>query len=184
MSTTVLPGDVLVVRMPHSFWGKLIRLGAALGDHPNIRNHVIVASHFDAAGTLWGVEARPGGVGFCNLAPWLADRWTINNADQPKTQAQRDSVVLVVDAMVPRKVQYDWPAIVQDAFDEVGVDDLYRLKDYDTKLTPDHVVCSSLTSWAYLHVGLNAPLADRAPAIRGVEPHHWDQWIETRGWEK
>jgi cell wall-associated NlpC family hydrolase len=173
---TVAPGDLLLTR-DSRWWARLIRAGAGLRDQPDSWNHVIVASHTDEAGTFWGVEGRPGGVGWVDLAPWLVDRWTLTNADQPKTEAQRAQVVAVAQGMLG--TPYDWAGIVQDAMIAVDAPQLWRLRDFDGR-TPAHVVCSSLAAWTYNKAGLPRPPVPRA---RDVTPADWAAFILTRGWE-
>jgi hypothetical protein len=80
------PGDVLVVR-DRSLIGRLLRRGAGFSDSVNGWNHVVVASHRDASGTFWGVEAKPSRVGEVVIDYRVADRWSLANWDQPKTVA-------------------------------------------------------------------------------------------------
>ena len=51
------PGTVLVTRSG-GFAAFMIRLGAALRGRPNLGNHVAVAHHVDAKGTLWVIEGQ------------------------------------------------------------------------------------------------------------------------------
>lgn len=62
MTGRVQPGDVLVTRSG-GWQARLIRLGAALRDKPNLSSHVAVVHHTDVKGTLWVLEGRPGGAG-------------------------------------------------------------------------------------------------------------------------
>ena len=57
------PGDVILVRTG-GLAATMIRFGAALRGAPNLNNHVAVAHHLDAHGTLWCVEGSPGGAGW------------------------------------------------------------------------------------------------------------------------
>jgi hypothetical protein len=178
----VQPGDLLVTR-DRRIWAWLIRLGAALGDQPNTWNHVIIASHTDAAGTFWGIEARPGGVGWVDLAPWLASRWTIHNADQPKTAEQRVQIVAAASGLLG--TPYDWQAIAADAMHAIGGSRLWRMRDWDGKPgVPAHVVCSSLATWIYMHVGLPEPVPPSQRARwRWTTPADWAAFILRHGWE-
>jgi cell wall-associated NlpC family hydrolase len=177
----VQPGDLLLTR-DRRIWAWLIRLGAALGDKPNTWNHVIIASHTDEAGTFWGIEARPGGVGWVDLAPWLANRWTIHNADQPKTAEQRGQIVAVAKGMIGTR--YDWAAIAADAMHAIGDSRLWRLRAWnDVDGVPAHVVCSSLATWVYMHVGLAEPVPDLQRARwRWSTPADWAEFILRHGW--
>lgn len=173
----VLPGDVLLTRDP-TFWARLIRIGAAMRDQPDSWNHVIIASHTDKLGTAWGIEARPGGVGWVDLAPWLASRWTITNAAQPKTDPQRADVVLAAKGMLG--TPYDWAGIVADGMAAIDAAYLWRVKDFGATAPPAHVVCSSLASWIYSRVGLAAPAVSRS---RGVTPADWASFILRKDWD-
>lgn len=172
---TVAPGDILITR-DNRLWARLIRIGAALRDQPDSWNHVIVASHLDAAGVYWGVEARPGGVGWVDLKPWLVDRWTLTNVDQPKTADQRGQVVAVAKGMLG--TPYDWAGIVKDGMDAINAGDLWRLRDFGTG-PPAHVVCSSLAAWVYTRAGLARPSQTRQ---RGITPADWASFILRRDW--
>ena len=141
--TVPQPGDVLVTRS-NSVFGALIRLGAALKDQPNLSNHVAVIHHTDKTGTVWVIEGRPGGVGWRDARDYLASRWTITNADQPKTAAQRSLVAQAVHAALG--TPYDWAGIERDAAEALRLPDLWAEK-WDGKV-PAHVVCSSLAAWA------------------------------------
>lgn len=169
----VLPGDVVCTRSPKGWPAFLIRLGAALRDRPNTVNHVIIAHHFDDAGTLWGVEGRPGGVGWVDMHGALAGPYTIDNRHQPKTDAQRAAVCAAAEGLLG--TPYDWVGIAQDAMDAIGAQDLWAQK-WNGEV-PAHVVCSSLADWAYEHVGLASPTPDRT-----CTPGDWAAFITTKGW--
>jgi len=62
-----MPGDLLLTRSKTGVFGRLIRVGAALRDEPNLINHVVIVDHQDRQGTWWGIEGRPGGVGWVDL---------------------------------------------------------------------------------------------------------------------
>jgi hypothetical protein len=178
--TEIRPGDVLVVR-DRTFWARAIRWGGAIGDSPNVWNHVVVASHHDDAGTFWGVEGRPGGTGWVDIRARLDDRWTISSADQPKTDEQRAHIATVAAGMVGRP--YDWAAIVRDAMDALSIDTLWRLPDWDGRAgAPAHVVCSSLASYVYRECGLAAPTGTHGAGGRWATPYDWAAWILRRAW--
>jgi len=178
----IAPGDVVLVRTGGRSWrtrlaGWAIRLGAGLADQPNAWNHVIIAWKVDPAGVLWGIEGRPGGVGEVDLRPWLADRWTISNADQPKTDEQRQQIC--DGAMGLLGVPYDWAAIAVDA--ARAIDPLWRRDDgrpWPAGEAPGRLVCSSLADWLAERVGLAAPAPDR-----WCTPADWAQFILRRQWE-
>lgn len=172
-----LPGDIILTRNV-SIWARLIRFGAALRDQPDVWNHVIVVSHTDASGTLWGVEGRPGGAGWVDLRATLANRWTISNIDQPKTDQQRAGVVAVAKGLVG--TPYDWAGIVADAMDAINAPALWRPAKFGDA-APAHVVCSSLAAYAYLRAGLPGPGDKGDP--RTVTPANWGEWILRREWD-
>lgn len=168
--TAIAAGDVLAVRSP-GFAGAAIRLGAALLGRPNLDNHIAVVHHQDSHGTWWAIEGRPGGVGWVDASGYLASRWTITNADQPKTPEQRSLIAKAMIAMIGTR--YDWDAIVDD-----GLTDLHL---WAPRLGQVHgeTVCSALAAYGY----------DRAKCLRPkgaerlVQPGDWDQFILTRAWE-
>lgn len=177
---SVSPGDVVLVRITEGSWlsrvsSKLIRLGGALHDQPSAWNHVIIASHVDATGVFWGAEGRPGGVGWTDMAPWLADHYTISNADQPKTSEQRTAIVAGAAGMVDRKLPYDWPAIAVDLAEVIRP--LWMPSGKWGKGSPGHVVCSSAADWLYERVGLASPQPDRF-----CTPADWADFILSHGW--
>jgi hypothetical protein len=173
--TTIQPGDVLAVR-GGGWAGRLIRFGAAIRDQPNLDGHIAVAHHTDSNHVLWCIEARPGGVGWRDATDYLTSRWTISNAEQPKTSGQRAAICATMTAMLG--TPYDWAAIAADAGQEFGLATAW-CPDFKTGTVPTAVVCSSLAAYAYAKNGLpHPPGPDRA-----VEPAGWDTFILTKGWE-
>jgi hypothetical protein len=168
---TVLPGTVLAVRTG-GFAAEMIRLGAALAGKPDISNHIAVVHHADDQGTVWCVEGRPGGAGWRNASDYLSSHWTLDNRDQPMTDAQRLQVATIIAAMVG--TPYDWAAIAGD-----GLDDLH-LWDPVNGQVQGQAVCSALAACAYDKAGLPRPPGGE----RAVQPSDWDSWMITRGWEK
>jgi hypothetical protein len=173
----MLPGDLLLTRSEHwTSW--LIRLGAALMGKPNMRNHVIVVSHRDEAGTLWGIEGRPGGVGWRALDDELTARWTLSNADQPKTDAQRELVVKGAVSLLGTK--YDWTAIVLDTAMALRIDHLWKLERWgNVEGVPAQIVCSAMADYVYEKAGLAHPNT----GYRTTTPADWDEFITLRKWE-
>jgi hypothetical protein len=170
----VQPGDVLVVRTT-GWAAEMIRLGEALEDKPNVANHVAVADHADANGTLWGVEGRPGGVGWVDLAAYLASSWTTSNAAQPKTDEQRRLVTVTMRGMLGDR--YDWEAIAADAAEDLHLGELW-LPDHG--LVRGETVCSALAAYGHDKAGLPRPPGRE----RTVQPSNWEEWCLTRGWER
>ena len=172
--TAVLPGDVMAVRTGGrpAWW---IRLGAALHGEPNLSNHIAVADHVDGKGTLWGIEGRPGGVGWVDCSLYLRSPWTVTNAHQPMTDAQRQSVCATMKGLLG--TAYDWEAIIADGMADLGM----KVPGWDPSwhgTVPAHVVCSSSAAYAYARAGLACPRGDRL-----VQPGDWDEFIISQAWE-
>ena len=172
--TLVGPGDVVCTRNPKGWPARLIRLGAALKDKPNTVNHVIVVHHRDDAGVMWGIEGRPGGVGWVDMRTAMAGAYTTHNADQPKTPEQRVQVCEVIAGMLG--TPYDWEGIALIGAEAVGVQQLWASTRWGTA-PPAHVVCSALADWGYERVGLRSPAPDRTCA-----PWDWDAFNRERLW--
>jgi hypothetical protein len=174
MAPVVRPGDLLTTRS--TGWGGLmIRLGAAFRDKPNLVNHVAIIHHTDPSGTVWCIEGRPGGVGWRQATDYLASKWTVANASQPKNAAQRKQVCDGAVAMVG--TDYDWQAIAADAGHAFGLDGIWQLRWGKGGQVPGQVVCSSLAAYLYAKARLDHPEGDRA-----VVPADWlTLWIEN-GW--
>jgi hypothetical protein len=169
----VLPGTVLVVRTG-GLAAAAIRLGAALRGRPNLSNHVVVAHHVDGAGTPWGIEGRPGGVGWADLRRYQASTWTLTNAAQPLTGAQRAAICAAMEKMLG--TPYDWEAIVADAASSLRLD----LPGWDASwhgTVAGQLVCSSAAAYGYGKAGVPCPAGARA-----VTPADWDEFILRRGW--
>ena len=172
-------GDVLAVGTD-GWAAKVIDLGERLAGKPSIDNHVAVVHHCDANGVPWGVEGKPGGVGWVDLRGYLADKRTRTNAAQPRTAAQRK---LVADNMVHLLgTPYDWAAIAGDAA-TLLMPDLRRLwaLNWHGKGAPGHVVCSSTAAWLYEVAQLAHP---DLGTERWCEPADWTAFDQARGWEK
>lgn len=168
-------GDVVCTRNPKGWPARMIRLGAALMDKPNGVNHVIVVHHKDDAGVLWGVEGRPGGVGWVDMRKALRSPYTVTNAEQPKTDEQRIEIAHVAEGLLG--TPYDWVGIVQDGMAAIGAPRLWAATVKGE--VPAHIVCSSLADWVYDKVGLPSP---GAKFDRNVSPADWARFITERGW--
>jgi hypothetical protein len=163
------PGDVIVVRTD-GIESELIRFGAAMLDKDNLENHVAGFHHFDPTGVPWGIEGRPGGVGWVDLTSYLNNVFTITNKGQPKTDTQRTDLCRIMEQML--KVGYDWDAIGEDALIDLRIPDLWAEKW--NGLAPAHVVCSSLYAWAYDKVHLEHPTSED---MRHIQPADWADFI-------
>lgn len=169
-------GDVICVRTGNSFVSRMIRLGAAILDKPNTVNHIVIAHHIDKAGVFWGIEGRPGGVGWVDLRRYIDSVWTVGNGAQPKSSHQRHLIALAAKGLVG--TPYDWSAIAEDGMNAISATRLFGSKQWG-KQTPGHVVCSSLADWVYEEVGLASPQPDQT-----CTPGDWAEFIITKGWEK
>lgn len=169
-------GDVLVVATGNSWAAKAIRIGEVLRGQSSTENHVVVVHH-QTDGVWWGVEGKPGGVGWADLRRYLTNRRTVANVEQPKTLRQRDLIAHKAEAMLGRP--YDWAAIAADAFAALGVRDLMQ-QNWGGQGAPGHVVCSSLAAWLYEEAALARPVA----AERFTFPSDWTDFCLDRAWSQ
>lgn len=169
-------GDIIVVQ--GTAWSsKLIEIGETIAGLPPY-SHVAGFDHFDANGTPWGLEGRPGGVGWVDLRPYLDDPRTLTNFAQPKTAEQRAQLCKLNASMIG--TAYDWVGgIGADVYRDLGGDDLWK-PDPVTGLVPGHVVCSSYYAYTYARIGLASP---RPQDWATTEPGDWAAFIERRGWD-
>jgi hypothetical protein len=166
-NTELLPGDVLLVSSRSwvmlliAFWLR------------SQWNHVAVVHHTDDAGVQWAIEAAPGGVAWRNVA--TLGRF-IHNADQPKTDEQRQVVADGCESML--RMGYDWNAIALEAFQKLDRHGVSWTMEWDGPVPPVHIICSSLSAYWYWVAKLAGPhswLARPAP--------EWSTFIKTRAWE-
>jgi hypothetical protein len=184
-------GDVLVTREGPWIVSALIRLGAKLTGRPAFCNHVIIVHHRDARGTLWGLEGRPGGVGWRDLTEPLKGVLTNANNEQPKTEEQRYLIAVASESLLA--TPYDWMAIAEHT--RVALSFWERVKVFKSlpgglsfdaakefgEERPAHVVCSAYADWAYEQVGLKNPGGNAV--TRMTSPGDWDKFIMERAWE-
>jgi hypothetical protein len=66
----LLPGDVVIVEMGPWYLRAMIWIQAVFTGRAKYRRdgHIIVVSHRDDDGRLWGIEGRPGGIGWTDLS--------------------------------------------------------------------------------------------------------------------
>jgi hypothetical protein len=164
MPAQLQPATLLATRSP-GFAGRMIRLGSAFRDQPNLVNHIAIVHHTDKHGTVWCLEGRPGGVGWRDARDYIRDPHTWCNAGQALTTEDRAEIVKGAKALIG--TAYDWQAIAADGLDSFGLD-----LELAWQPGPDgvdgHVVCSSLA--AYLYGTRNA---DRPTGDRLVTPGQW-----------
>jgi hypothetical protein len=172
---TIGVGDVLTVRTGTGWAARLIDVGAALRGKPSNGNHVVVAHHQDPAGVWWGIEGKPGGVGWADLRRYLADGYTVSNAEQPRTDEQRAHIASLVESMLG--TPYDWEAIAADAMRSLGIPALFA-QNWHGQGAPGHVVCSSLAAHAHRTLGLAEP----AGTDRLIIPGDWTAFSLNKQW--
>jgi hypothetical protein len=169
-----LIGDVITVRTTR--WpGWWVRFAAALRDEPNTIDHVAIIHHRDDAGTLWAIEARPGGVGWANAQPYLDSPYTMDNSAQGKTDDQRAKIADAVMGMLG--TPYDWRGIAADGMIAINARAIWMSDWQGTGQPPAQVVCSSLAAWVYREVGLQFPM--RHP-VRFTTPADWQDFIISK----
>lgn len=168
------PGDVLAVRTSGPF-GEIIRVGEELAGKPGLDNHVAIMHHWDGD-VPWGLEGRPGGVGWVDLRAYLASPYTVTNIGQPgRDDLTRMTVAGKAKALLG--TEYDWAAIGGDALAALHVR-LWALK-FPHGLAPGEVVCSSLAAWLYEQAGWARPDPGQE---RDVEPGDWTAFILAGGY--
>jgi hypothetical protein len=171
MTLQLKPGDVLAVR-GSSYWVNWwIRFGAALRGLPNLDAHVAIMHHYDSGGVPWGLEGKPGGVGWRDLRDYLKNPYTVTNVDQPG-RADKDRASVAHDAEAMLGTAYDWQAILGDGFQDIHID-LWN-PQWAPATRPGHVVCSSFAAYLYAKYGWKHP---RLNQERYCQPGDWDQFI-------
>jgi hypothetical protein len=139
--------------------------------------HVIVVSHRDTEGRLWGIEGRPGGIGWADLDK-RNGKWGLSNVEQPKTASAR---VKLVDSMVALLgAPYDYPAYLKLAMDILRISP--RWTDWNNKEIPSSYICSAVADQIYENEGLPNPGGDKL--TRFVTPAEWAEFIDKKQWEK
>jgi hypothetical protein len=184
------PGDVLVLRTPDD-GGWWIRRRALMIAYPwqpwrwvsdrnvgkaGLVNHVAIYTHTDSTGRLRGLEGRPGGFGWVDLATYLSYPTTIANTDQPKTDEQRTAVVDQAIRMVG--TPYDWAAILALAAEAAGLP--FRLDEWPEDGVPGHVECASVADYLYEAAGLANP--GGYTKTRGTDPEDWARFVLGKLW--
>lgn len=171
------PGDV-VATAGKGFWIGWIKFQALLTGKPALVNHVVVVSHRDASGTLWGIEARPGGVGWVDMSTWDKKAYAVSNHDQPKTEQQRAKIVESAAQLLG--TEYDYFSLVKIAMETLGLNALWH-KEFPDDVVPVHIQCAALADFVYEEIGLDSP--GGAGRTRFTTPGDWHEFIELREWE-
>jgi hypothetical protein len=139
---TLKPGDVFAVHSGNNY--DVIQFGESLMGEPNMDNHVAGFVKWDGK-VPWGLEGRPGGVGWVDMRKYIGHPFAYNNVAQNRTEATRVTVASEAVEMIGTK--YDWEMIGGSALGALHVK-LYNLT-WPHGLVPGEVVCSSY--WAYLY---------------------------------
>lgn len=173
-------GDVLVTREGPWYVSGAIRVGAWLMKLPAFTNHAIIVHHQDEQGTMWGIEGRPGGVGWRDLTVPLSGTLTNANNLQPKTDEQRFLIAYAAEALFA--TPYDWMAIAEHTKEALRLwSATGGIREWKDGEVPAHVVCSSFADWAYEQVHLPNPGGDKL--TRMTTPAHWDRFMMRKEWE-
>jgi hypothetical protein len=156
----VQPGDVLIVRTG-GWAGILIRIGAWLRRKPDVWNHAVIAHHIDAAGTWWGIEGRPGGVGWKDIRGFLSSPVTLTTAElwAAATPEQRRTICEGAEALLTTR--YDNVAIIVAALQVIDPLWQTRARSEWGGEVPAQVICTSLVDYLGEQVGLPTPERDR-----------------------
>lgn len=155
LDTSLLkPGDVVIVEMGIWIIRWLIIIQAFLTGQAKYRKsgHVIVVTHTDTENRLWGIEGRPGGVGWAELTK-RNGKWGLANTDQLKTAEQRSKIVETMKSLLGTK--YDYDAYLQIALQTIGINTSWT--DYKGDQVPTHIICSAVADYVYEDVGLANP---------------------------
>jgi hypothetical protein len=168
------PGHVFVVRSA-GFSGRMIRWGACLRDKPNLGNHVAGFHHW-TDGVPWGIEGRPGGVGWVDMRRYFNSKLMMSNIYQPLTDPVSDALAHNMVQTIGTK--YDWVGIAADGMDALGLPSLFA-SNWHGAGVPGHVVCSSL--FAFLYRALHQPSPSLADGRR-VKPSDWTSYIVNQDW--
>lgn len=178
MELKLLPGDIIAVDTGPSAAERLIKVGAALHNLPSLDNHIAVFHHYDEHGKPQLIEGRPSNVGWADGTKYMNHPATVSNQGQPKTDLQRAVILRALEAMIG--VGYDWPAILADAHQDIGIKALWA-EDWHGYGYPGHVVCSSLAAWAYMRAELDHPSVGHE---RFCQPGDWTKfvWDNREAW--
>lgn len=175
-------GDVITTREGvNKIPSWAIQLGSRLRGRRAPVDHVIVAHHYDASqDRWWGLEARPGGVGWRDLTHVLSRPVTVANVGQPKTEEQRFLVAKGAEKML--HVPYDWEAIVHNARMAMRLDHLMGSREWLEDEQPTHYICSAYADWEYETVGLANPGGPRN--TRFTAPFEWYWFTLDNGYHR
>lgn len=180
---TIDVGDVIVTREGPWLVSNAIRLGARMLGTPAFVNHTIIVHHMDDSGTWWGIEGRPGGVGWIDIRSRLDMPLTNANNSQTKTESDRYLIATAAEQLLG--MAYDWKGIAADTAEAFHMfTRLWRKAvEWGEDEVPAHVVCSSFADWAYEQVRLTNP--GGYARTRMTTPGDWDKFMmdNQRVWD-
>jgi hypothetical protein len=167
------PGDVVIVAMGVWIIRWLIYVQSFLTGRAKYKEsgHVIVVTHRDDQNRLWGIEGRPGGVGWAQLDK-RNGKWGIANTDQPKDAAQRSKIVETMKSLLGTK--YDYDAYLQIALQTIGINVSWT--DFQGNQVPTHIICSAIADYVYEDVGLANPGGMKVTRL--TTPAQWAEFID------
>lgn len=178
--TKLKPGDVVVVKMGGWFLRALIWVQAFITmrslKYVNY-GHVIVVDHLDAEGRLWGIEARPGGIGWSDLDK-RSGQYGISNSDQPKTDLVRAKLTQVMQQLLGTR--YDYTAYLEIALQTLGITPQWT--DFQGNDVPVQFICSAVADYVYEEE--NLPNPGGFEITRFTTPAQWASFIDKRQWEQ
>jgi hypothetical protein len=178
-TSTLKPGDVVIVEMGIWIIRVLIWLQAVFtGNAKYSQNgHVIVVSHRDSEGRLWGIEGRPGGIGWVEMDK-RNGKYGISNSEQPKSDEDRIFVVKLMNELIGH--HYDYGAYIEIALQTLGISPLWT--DWKNDDVPVHYICSAVADYAYEK--RNLPNPDGFDVTRYTTPAQWARFIDEKQWEQ
>jgi hypothetical protein len=174
----VQPGDIIIIKQGGRLARAAIWLQNTLKHNTakySLYGHVIVATGKDPEGRLWGIEARPGGIGYRRLEP-LNSTYGMVNTGQPVTAEARTALVAAIIALLGKP--YDYEAYLLFVLKAVGIDPTWTY-EFDGKDVPPHFICSAVAAYIYRDAGLGYPKVD---GVRLCTPADWAEFIDTKGW--
>lgn len=178
--TKLGPANVLVLSGSRAIALEAIEIGSVLDGEPSAY-HVAVVHHKATDGVLWGIEGRPGGVGWVDCAKYISNPATIANTGQPISDENRMGISVIMEAMLG--TPYDWAAIAEDGGEmfarQFHLKDIWHEKVND-KL-PGHIVCSALAAYGYLRKAQPCP---QPKDYRHVTPGDWLKFINDNGYDR
>jgi len=171
------PGMVLAVHTGGMF-AEGIRIGSVLLDETAAQNHILGITHQDQK-TLrwWGIEGRPGGVGWVDATPYLSSPVTVSNQRQPLDTRQQAGIVAALKLALG--TPYDWEVIAEEAERDLHLKSTWSNTSAWGDTVPAHVICSSLLVWGYKRNGADYP--------KNTDPGHeqpadWVQFINENNY--